>query len=272
MRSVQQTPEAAPKSPGVQTNQEVEVSVDGRVLWVTVNRPQKRNALSLAVLERLGAAFSSFADDDRIHVAVLTGAGERAFAAGGDLDELDAIRDVDGARKMSLHGKRALDAIRYFPTPVVALMNGTALGGGAELALACDLRIAAPHATFGLIHARLAITPAWGGSVDLMQLTGYATATRLLARGDILTSGEAHALGLVEHVLSSDGSLLAQSTPYIEEIAKKPRQVLTAIKAATISQRRAGRAELEELATENFVRAWVHADHWAAVKSMRRAK
>ena len=96
---------------------------------------------------------------------------------------------------MSLHGKRALDAIRYFPTPVVALVNGTALGGGAELALACDLRIAAPHATLGLIHARLAITPAWRGAVDLMQLTGYATATRLLARGDILTSGEAHALG-----------------------------------------------------------------------------
>ena len=94
MRSVQQTPEAATKSPSVRTNQEVEVSVDGRVLWVTVNRPQKRNALSLAVLERLGAAFASFADDDRIHVAVLTGAGERAFAAGGDLDELDAIRDA----------------------------------------------------------------------------------------------------------------------------------------------------------------------------------
>jgi enoyl-CoA hydratase len=135
---------------------------------VAVNRPEKRNALSLRVLSRLGELFRSFRDDERILAAVVTGAGDRAFAAGGDIAELASVRDLASARQVSLHGKAALDEIRYFPVPVVALLNGVALGGGAELALACDVRVAAERASIGLIHARLAITPSWGGSVDLM--------------------------------------------------------------------------------------------------------
>lgn len=255
-------------TPTVQHSRDVEFCVRERVLRVTINRPQKRNALSLAVLSRLGELFRSFADDERIHVAVVTGAGDRAFAAGGDLAELEAIRDLAAARQLSLHGKAALDAIRYFPTPVVALLNGVALGGGAELALACDIRVATEHATIGLIHARLAITPSWGGSVDLMQVVGRATATSLLARAEVLTASAALALGLVEHVIAADAPLDTSFETYVAAIAQKPRHVLLAIKAAAIAHRRLGRSALEEQETEQFAQTWIHEDHWTAVDSL----
>src|SRR5262249_10950112 len=120
-------------------------AADG-ILRVEINRPDKRNALSGEVLRALSETFAAHSSDDSLRVAILRGAGDNCFAAGGDLRELSAITTREGAAAMATEAKAALDRVRDFPVPVVAALNGDAMGGGAELALACDFRIAAAHA------------------------------------------------------------------------------------------------------------------------------
>ena len=115
---------------------------DGGLLYLTLNRPRQHNALSFALLERLRETLESYARDAALKCVIVTGAGDKSFCAGGDLHELDSMRSLDEAREISRIGRRALDAVRYFPVPVAAALNGDALGGGAELALACDYCLA----------------------------------------------------------------------------------------------------------------------------------
>ena len=172
---------------------------EGR-LAVTIDRADKRNALSRAVLAELQETFERHAKDDSLRVATLTGAGDKSFAAGGDLRDLASVRTVKEAEIMADQAKAALDAIRNFPVPVVATLNGDALGGGAELAASCDFRVAASHARIGFIQGRLNIATAWGGGIDLARIVGSARALRLLARSELLSGDEALALGLVDEI------------------------------------------------------------------------
>ncbi|MBM3359776.1 MAG: enoyl-CoA hydratase/isomerase family protein, partial [Betaproteobacteria bacterium] len=157
----------------------------GGVLNVSINRPDKRNALSRAVLGELKRVFSGHSGAQDLRVAVLRGAGEKSFAAGGDLRDLAQVRTRADTRRMAEQARDALEAIRSFPVPVVAALNGDALGGGAELAVACDFRVAASHARIGFIQGRLNIATAWGGGADLMRLVGPARALRLLAAAEL---------------------------------------------------------------------------------------
>jgi enoyl-CoA hydratase/carnithine racemase len=157
---------------------EVRVEREGRVLRVRVNRPEKHNPLSRPVLARLRAVFEEHRDDETLACVVLTGTGERYFAAGGDLRDLAAVREATDARRMAEDSRSALDAVRTFPVPVVALLNGDAIGGGAELALACDLRVMREGSHIGYIQGRLGITSAWGGGPDLCAVVGPARALR----------------------------------------------------------------------------------------------
>jgi enoyl-CoA hydratase len=262
-------PSKASEAAGRHASKDVTTAVRGTVLWVTINRPEKRNALSLGVLQLLGDCFRTFADDERIHLAVLTGEGDRAFAAGGDLTELKSVKEYADARRLSQDGKAALNAIRQFPLPVIARLNGLALGGGGELALACDMRVAAQHATIGLIHARLAITPSWGGSIDLMRTVGCATAMRLLLRAEILRATDAQLLGLVDHVIPPKTDFQEAFDNYIADIARLPRHILKATKEATQMQRGISRAALDEHETEQFALSWIHDSHWSALDTLK---
>ena len=237
----------------------------GSRLNVTINRPDKRNALSRPVLAALKDIFERHAPDAGIKVVVLTGAGDKSFAACGDLKELASIRSREGAEQMSRETRAALDAIRQFPVPVIAALNGDALGGGAELAAACDLRVAAPHARIGFIQGKLAITTAWGGGIDLGALVGPSRALALLARSDMLAASDAQALGLIDDIAKTDEPLQAAVDRFVAPMLEKPRHVLAAFKALTLAQRRgASRAELATIETALFAEAWVHDDHWAA--------
>lgn len=245
--------------------EEVAVTQEAGVLRVTINRPEKRNALSRPLLARLGAIFAEHANDQDLRVAVLRGAGDKSFAAGGDLRELAAIRTEAGAAEMADQAKAALDAIRVFPLPVIAALNGDALGGGAELAVACDLRIAAAHARIGFVQGRLNITTAWGGSLDLIQLVGPAVALRLLGRSELLGAAEAARLGLIDEVAGQGQSLDEAVDAFLAPFRAQRPQVLRAFKALTAGARRGEpRAALAALETRNFARAWAHDDHWAA--------
>ena len=231
------------------------------VLHVTLSRPEKRNALIAAI----GATFSKWSERDDISVAVLTGAGDKAFASGGDLKELESLRDEAGALAFAARTRVALDTIRRFPVPVVAVLNGDALGGGAELAMACDLRVAMAHARIGFLQAKLNIATAWGGGTDLFKIVGPSRALRLLATAEILSAAEAQRQGLVDAVAPEGAAATDFVQSYVAQMTQPP-QVMRAVKSLAIMHRFGGSAE-ERAARESarFAAAWVHDDHWAAV-------
>ncbi len=255
------------------TAQVVLVEVTDSVLNVTVNRPEKRNALSRAVLAGLKRAFTGFAGASELRVAVLRGAGDKSFAAGGDLRDFATVRTHEEARRMAEEAHDALDAIRSFPVPVVAALNGDALGGGAELAVACDFRIAASHVQIGFIQGRLNIATAWGGGEDLMRLVGAARALRLLAASERLNAAGAQRLGLVDAVGAPEEPLQALTDLFIAPFLQQVPQVLRAFKAlATAVRRDLPSAEIRAIETRHLVETWVHPDHWHAADNILNAR
>lgn len=233
----------------------------GDVLRITIDRPAKRNALSRAVLAELHLAFGEHVGDEAIKAVVLTGAGDKCFAAGGDLKELEAVRDPEEATRFSIEAKAALQSVRDFPAPVIARMNGDGLGGGAELALACDLRAMAAHARLGFLQGKLAVTTGWGGGYDLIRHVGSSTALRLLARAEILPAEAALALGLADAV---DADADAAVETLLAPMLKQSAHVLRGFKAIARAHDRQLRTAVDRAETEAFVAAWVHPDHWAA--------
>lgn len=249
---------------------DVIVSIENDIiLRVTVNRPEKRNALSRAVLDTLRDAFADHATDENIRVAVLTGAGDKSFAAGGDLKDLSVLRTIDEARGLAEQAKAALNAVRNFPVPVIAALNGDAMGGGAELAVACDFRVADTHARIGFVQGRLNISTAWGGGVDLMRLVGPKTALDLLCRSSMLAAEDAISIGLVDRTADDDEDLNHCVNNFLQPYLLQVPQVLRAFKALAIGARRGlGRVELDTIETEKFAGTWVHDDHWAAADTL----
>jgi enoyl-CoA hydratase len=171
-----------------------------KVAVVTVNRPDKLNALNVRTRLELLAAFKALEGDDEVRVVVITGAGEKAFIAGADINEFAGKTALEEREVM--RNSRAFDAVEDFPKPVIAMINGYALGGGCELAMACDIRIAATTARLGQPEIKLGIIPGGGGTQRLPRLVGEGKAMELILTGDMIDAGEAHRLGLVNHVVA----------------------------------------------------------------------
>jgi enoyl-CoA hydratase len=169
----------------------------GRVAIVTVNRPDKLNALNIATRNDILAAFDQLASDDEVRVVIITGAGEKAFIAGADISEFAGMTAV--RQRGVMKGRRAFDAVEDFPKPVIAMINGFALGGGCELAMACDIRIASTKAKLGQPEIKLGIIPGGGGTQRLTRLIGEGRAMELMLTGDMITAEEAYEIGLVNH-------------------------------------------------------------------------
>lgn len=233
-------------------------------VWITVDRADKHNALARPVLAALAAAVRTAGARADVRYLVVTGAGERYFAAGGDLRDLANVRDEPAVLAMMEDAGAALDAIRNCPVPVLAYLNGDAIGGGAELALACDMRLQAAHARIGYIQARLAITSAWGGGPDLFQLIGPARAMRMMSRCELVESQQALAWGLADAVIG-DGPRGRDMEAFTRPLDACPPQVLRGIKAQAIAARQGlGWQAHRRVEQERFVGTWLHDDHWAA--------
>lgn len=238
--------------------------VDG-ILAVTINRPDKRNALSQAVLGELRACFDAHRDDPTLIAATVTGAGERCFAAGGDLQEFDTLRTRAPTIAMAAHSLAALDAIRGFPVPVIALLNGDAIGGGAELAIACDMRVFAAHSRIAFVQCSLGITPAWGGGADLLRIAGAARALRLLMRAEFLGADEAFRFGLADAVAPAGQPFAAFVTDFLAPIATRAPHVMRACKRLVLAARRSPEAAAaREIEREALVETWLDPAHWQA--------
>jgi enoyl-CoA hydratase/carnithine racemase len=236
--------------------------------WITIDRASKHNALARTVLAELAAAVRSLGAQPALRYLVITGAGERYFAAGGDLRDLASVRDEAGVHAMMDEAGGALEAVRRCPVPVLAYLNGDAIGGGAELALACDLRLQASHARIGYIQARLAITSAWGGGPDLYALIGPARALRMMSRTELVDAEQALAWGLADSVIR-DGPDGEDLRAFVRPIAACAPQVLRGIKAQAMAARGgASWTAHRQVEREHFVRTWLHDDHWAAADKL----
>jgi enoyl-CoA hydratase len=176
------------------------VEREGAVVVITINRPAKLNALNAPTIAELGRAFDACAADAAVRAVVLTGAGEKAFVAGADITEL-AVQTPAQGKDRSTAGQRVFDRIERLGKPVVAAVNGLALGGGCELAMACTLRVAADTARFGQPEVNLGLTPGYAGSQRLPRLVGKGRALELLLTGEMISATRAYEMGLVNRVV-----------------------------------------------------------------------
>ena len=205
------------------------------VARITINRPEKRNALSRAVLDDVAAALDRIVNDGAIRAAILTGAGEKAFIAGADIAEIEAASPVEAAA-LSLRGQELFRRMERSPKPIVAAINGFALGGGLELAMACTVRFAAENAQLGQPEVKLGIIPGYGATQRLPRLVGRGRALELLLSGDPISAQEAHRIGLVNAVVPQS-ELLNFSQAWLKKVlANGPmavRLVLETLDAGT---------------------------------------
>ena len=185
------------------------------IAYVTVNRPKVLNALNMATMQELGVAFQEIKTDAAIRVVILTGAAEKAFVAGADIGEL-AKQDAVSGKEYAHRGQSVLDLIENLGKPVIACINGFALGGGCELALACTMRLASDNAKLGQPEVKLGIIPGYGGTQRLPRLVGKGLAMQMVLAGEMISAQEAHRIGLVNEVTSA-----VELIPRAEAIAAK---------------------------------------------------
>lgn len=182
----------------------VHLELEGQVAFLTIQRAERMNALSLGTLEQLSALLDQVRDDSAVRVVVLSGAGEKAFSAGADLKERIGMTEAE-TRRFIRTIRETFVKVEQLPKPTIAMINGLALGGGLELALSCDIRVMSESALVGLTETRLAIIPGAGGTQRLSRLVGRGRAKELIFTGRRVGAAEALSLGIVERVASADG-------------------------------------------------------------------
>ena len=208
----------------------VQYEKKGSVAYVTVNRPKVLNALNTATWADLQAAFEDAKADASVQGVILTGAGDKAFIAGADISELSHL-DAYGAEESSRFGQGVLDRIENLGKPVIAAINGFALGGGCETAMACTMRIAAEHAKFGQPEVKLGLLPGGGGTQRLPRLVGKGRALQLILTGETISAQEAYRIGLVNEVAPAAGLMDRAETILKQIMANAPIAVKFSLQA-----------------------------------------
>ena len=241
----------------------VEVATPAGLAVITVDRPGARNAISLETMDALDAALDGAASASAL---VIRGSGDRAFVSGGDLKDLARIRDFDGAVAMALRMRRLCDRLATFPAPVIAALNGHALGGGAEVSVAADIRVAASDVTIAFNQSKLAIMPAWGGAERLAGLVGRPQALLLATTGERIDAVEAHRIGLFDRVYPRE-SFESSWRALAASIASSPSRALKKVIAAAAPHHH---PSLEEEAAAEFANLWISDAHWQAADAITR--
>lgn len=233
----------------------VDLEIDDGLAVVTIDRPHARNAIGLDTMDQLEKAIDAAAG---AHALVIKGAGEHAFVSGGDLKELSALRTESDAAGMARRMRSICDQLADFPAPVVAALNGHAFGGGAEVAVAADIRVAADDIKIAFNQVQLEIMPAWGGAERLAALVGKSKALLLAGSGTALSAAAAEQIGLIDRVLPR--AVFDSADEGWRSVARSlARQPATEIK-------RVIRGVSPEEAIASFARLWVADPHWQAAE------
>ncbi|WP_046321105.1 enoyl-CoA hydratase/isomerase family protein [Mycobacterium sp. UM_Kg1] len=237
---------------------ELDVQLDDGLAIITIDRPHARNAIAPETMEQLDRALDKVAGAQAL---VITGGGDRAFVSGGDLKQLAALRTEAEAAAMAWRMRTLCDRIAAFPAPVIAALNGHALGGGAEVAVAADIRIAAADIKIGFNQVSLAIMPAWGGAERLAKLVGHSQALLLAGTGTMLDAPAAERIGLINRVVpreSFDADWRSLARSLANPSAGEIKRVI-------------GGAAAEE-AVAAFARLWVADAHWEAADRLQQGR
>lgn len=248
----------------------VRLDHDEHVTVLTIDRPDARNAIARATMAEMASALDDV-ESSAARVLVVTGAGSRVFVAGGDLKELAAIRSYEGAAAMAERMRGVLDRLATLPVPVIAAVNGDAYGGGAEVAVACDIRIAADDVRCAFNQVGLGIMPAWGGIERLTGLVGRGRALALMTTGRVLDATAARDLGLFDEVVPRP-QFDTRWREVAAQIARAPRAALVGIKAAQQAAFPPARPDLAGPAISSFAHTWVADDHWRMVEEADRRR
>ncbi|EAX47963.1 Enoyl-CoA hydratase/isomerase [Thermosinus carboxydivorans Nor1] len=203
---------------------------DGGIGIITINRPKALNALNGATMRELNELLDVIAQDPSVKVVIITGSGEKAFVAGADITEMQSMSAIEG-RNWGKLGQAVFDKLENLPQPVIAAVNGFALGGGCELAMACDIRIASDKAKFGQPEVTLGITPGFAGTQRLPRLVGKGRAKELLFTGDMIDAAEAYRIGLVNKVVPPE-ELMAAAKAMAQKIMSRAPMAVQLCKAA----------------------------------------
>lgn len=252
------------------TTGSVRLENDGAIALLTIDRPEARNAIGRSTMRELDAALAEVATSDA-RVLVVTGAGDRVFVSGGDLKELSAIRTYDEAVAMAETMRKVLDGFAALPIPVIGAINGATFGGGAEVAVACDVRVAADDVRCAFNQVSLGIMPAWGGIERLTALVGRGRALLLMTTGRALSAGEAWQIGLFDEVVPRE-EFAGRWAEIAAQIARAPREALVGIKASQRAAFPTTRPDLAPEAIAAFARTWVADAHWAMVEDAEQRR
>jgi enoyl-CoA hydratase/carnithine racemase len=243
-----------------ETNAPVRCEKIGAALVLTIARPEAGNSIDIATAKALGHELATHRSDRSLRAVIITGEGRKFFCTGGDLKAYRALKTRSQLARAFGRVRKLLDDFEAFPLPVIAAIDGYALGGGMEMALACDLRIASAGTKLGVPQARLGLIPGWNGVQRLVQLVGRGVALKLLYTGEPVTAAAAFEIGLIDE-LADGPSALEHALGFAERLAKTAPLSLGATKAVVRASLGLSAAGATRVATRQFERLWFTTDH-----------
>jgi enoyl-CoA hydratase len=243
----------------------IEREEDSPLLWIVINRPQVLNALNAKVLQELHDSLKKAEGDESVKVVLITGAGEKSFVAGADIKELESVGPLE-AQDFCNRGQALFNAIERLSKPVIAVINGFALGGGCELALACDMRIASQKARVGQPEINLGVIPGYGGTQRLPRLVGRGKAMELIMTGDMIDALEGEKIGLLDRVVAPE-RLREEAKSLALKMAEKSTVILGLVKRAVHHGMEMGLAEGCAYEASLFAQACSTADKEEGVRA-----
>lgn len=232
-----------------------------------VNRPEARNSLNFAAQAAFAECVAALGNASDLRALIITGVGDQAFVSGGDLRELAEGRTQELGESLHAVMTGALTALTRLPVPVIAAVNGDAVGGGCEILTACDLRLGAIHARLRFAQVAVGLTTGWGGTARLVRLVGQSQAMALLLRPRPMTAEEALRTGLLHHVVAPGGSVLQEARRWAAELAALPRDALAAAKCLVHSAATESPEVVAELERRLFLSLWAEPDHLEAMRA-----
>ena len=238
---------------------------------LTVDRPAVHNAIGLTTMPELARVLDHLENAPALSALVLTGAGDKTFVSGGDLKELERLTTHAAAASMSRQMQTLMARLSALPFPVIGAINGDSFGGGCEVALACDLRIASSRARFAFKQVTIGITPAWGGRARLVEMVGRSLALELMLTGETIDAGEAMRIGLVDRVVEPL-RVLEAATALARQIAANPGEAVRAIKHQVDHGLVLSGDAAIEFEADTFACTWVSEAHWKAVAAWKQRR